>query len=98
MSSAAANGSANLAFAGAACRSDLHAGVYHPERLIVQRPCVAVTGVVDLVRQEPDGDAHINLRLTPADGDLLNARNLAGEHGDLVVEIVPADQPGCTLG
>lgn len=79
------NASANLAFAVAACRSDPHAGVYHPQRLIVQRPCVAVTGVVDLVRQEPDGD-------------LLNARNLTGERGDLVAEIVPADQPGCTPG
>ena len=96
--SAPVSAGANLAYAGAACRNDLNAGVYHPQRLIVQRPCVAVTGVVDLVRQEPDGDAHVNLRLAPADDDLLNARNLAGEHGDLVVEIVPADQPSCTPG
>lgn len=82
-----------------ACRSgNPLANVYHPYRLHVVDSCKTVTGRVAYVRHEDDGDMHINLRLDPKYANLLDARNRSAEHGDLVVEIVPADQPGCTAG
>jgi hypothetical protein len=81
-----------------ACRSDPHANVYHPDRLVVVSPCVTVSGVVDDVRHESDGDYHLNIGLDPAFAGMVNDRNVSGEDGALVAEIVPADQPGCTPG
>ena len=71
------------------------ADVYHPERLRVLRNCVAVTGTVAFVRREPDGDWHVNLRLPASETGLLDAANDRYERGELVAEIVPADQAGC---
>ena len=85
--------------ASSACRTgDPLANVYHPSRLTIVRPCATVIGVVAGVRAEPDGDVHVNLDLDPAFAGLVNDRNVSGEHGALVVEIVPADEPGCTPG
>jgi hypothetical protein len=50
--------------------------------------CLTVTGAVYAVRQEPDGDYHILLQLDPPYANLINARNVSGEHGDLVLEPV----------
>jgi hypothetical protein len=60
--------------------------VYHPDRLDVKEQCKVVTGVIDEVRSEKDGDYHIRLRLDPGQGDLLNAKNEEVQGGDLVVE------------
>jgi hypothetical protein len=49
---------------------------------------MTVTGTVAAVRREPDGDYHILLRLDPPFAGLINARNVSGEHGDLVLEPV----------
>jgi len=49
---------------------------------------MTVTGTVAAVRSEPDGDYHILLRLDPPFAGLINARNVSGEHGDLVLEPV----------
>ncbi len=70
------------------------AGVYLPFRLHVKKRCVTVTGVVDCLRREPDGDVHIELRLPPAYRRLLtpaNAFQRCPHHGGphLVVEIIP---------
>ncbi len=72
------------------------AGVYLPFRLHVKKRCVTVTGVVDCLRREPDGDIHIELRLNRAYRRLLTAPNAfqrcphhRGPH--LVVEIVPQE-------
>jgi hypothetical protein len=62
------------------------AHVYHPDRLVVIERCKTVTGVIDMVRSEPDGDYHIRLRLDPGQGELTNARNELVQGGDLVVE------------
>ena len=59
---------------------------------------MTVTGTVAYVRHEDDGDLHVNLSLPPAESNLLDQANVADEHGDLITEIVPADQPGCTPG
>ena len=88
-----------LAVDPTSCRSgDPLANVYHTTRLHVIKPCTTVTGTVAAVRHEDDGDYHINLNLDPAYAGLINDRNTSGEHGALVVEIVPADEPGCTVG
>lgn len=82
-----------------ACRAgDPLANVYHPYRLHVVKPCLTVTGTVVAVRDEADGDIHINIRLDPPDAGLINDRNVSGEGGALVAEIVPADEPGCPPG
>lgn len=69
-------------------------GVYVPSRLIVKDRCVTVTGRVDCVRREPDGDVHIRLRLSRHYLRLLTPANAfqrcpghPGPH--LVVEIIP---------
>ena len=72
------------------------AGVYVPSRLRVRKNCLTVTGTVECVRHEADGDIHILVQLarryrwilTPANA----AQHCAGVAGSgrlLVVEIVP---------
>lgn len=81
--------SAQAATALPACGPLLHeqlAHVYHPNRLQVRENCKLVTGVVELVRSERDGDYHIRLRPDPGQGDLTNERNDEKQDGDLVVE------------
>jgi len=70
------------------------AGVYLPSRLHVRKDCVTVSGTVDCVRHEDDGDIHIRLRVDPAYRRLLTSANAfqqctryKGPH--LVVEIIP---------
>ncbi|MDB5053027.1 MAG: calcium-binding protein, partial [Bacilli bacterium] len=75
------------------CRQDPLAGVYNPQRLEIKEPCKTVTGTVDKVTHEKDGDYHINLKLDPEFADLINDKNVSGEHGNLVVEIIPLDEP-----
>lgn len=74
------------------------ANVWLPQRLKVLAPCMTVTGTVRAIRHEEDGDYHINVEPDPAYAGLLNDRNRTAQHGALVVEIVPADQAGCTPG
>ncbi len=62
------------------------------------KDCITVSGTVASVRHEDDGDIHINLALPATERHLLNQANISEEDGDLVTEIVPADQPGCTPG
>lgn len=69
--------------------------------LKVVKPCIAVHGVVTErfpPRWWDDGDYQFNLRLDPDEGGLVNQRNVTGQNGDLVAEIVPADQAGCVPG
>lgn len=81
------------------CRDgDPLANVRDPERLKVLRRCVTATGVVHFAQTEKDGDAHVSLRLDRDDRYLLNDGNRRKHYGTLVVEIVPADQPGCRQG
>jgi len=57
-----------------------------------------VTGTVAYVAHEDDGDIHVDLGLPPSEAHLLNGANVADQYGQLVTEIVPADEPGCTPG
>jgi hypothetical protein len=70
------------------------AGVYIPERLQVLDRCSTVSGTVDCLKPEPDGDIHLRVRpdpqfvrfLTPA-----NSLQTCADHPEphLVVEIIP---------
>lgn len=69
-------------------------GVYLPFRLHVKEQCITVTGRVDCVRRESDGDVHIELRLSRAYQHLMTSANsyqrCPGHPGPhLVVEIIP---------
>ena len=74
------------------------ANVYHEDRLVVRKRCLTVTGTVAYVAHEDDGDFHVDLSLPPGEAHLLNQGNRADQYGQLVTEIVPADEPGCTPG
>ncbi len=74
------------------------AGVYLPGRLKLVDRCMTVSGTVDCLKDEPDGDVHIRLRLDPQYARLLMPANSLqtcvdqpGPH--LVVEIIP-QRPG----
>jgi hypothetical protein len=72
-----------------ACRpTDQDQYVYNPYRLGVQAPCIRVTGIVQAVRREADGDFHILLALDAKYRYLLRPANQGEELGDLVVEPV----------
>ncbi len=72
------------------CDPALWRHVYHAYRLHVISACRTVTGTVEDVRQEPDGDTHILLKPDPQYAGLVNAGNIEREHGDLVLEPVCA--------
>ena len=83
--------------AGSECDDTLWTHVYHPMRLIVKQPCIAVTGTFvdatngsepDGVRHEADGDTHGWLKPDPQFQNLLNAGNISDEGGNLVFEVV----------
>lgn len=75
------------------------AGVYLPFRLHVVKRCLTVSGIVDCVRREPDGDVHIRLRLARRYRHILRPANAvqvcsgrkgkAGHSPHLVIEIIP---------
>jgi hypothetical protein len=75
------------------------AGVYLPGRLKLVDRCQTVSGTVDCLKAEPDGDVHIRLRLDPQytrlllpANDLQTCVNQPGPH--LVVEIIPQHPEG----
>src|SRR5439155_563781 len=49
-------------------------------------PCISVTGTVEEVRKEADGDVHILFRLDQQYESLLNEKNISRQQGDLVLE------------
>ncbi len=68
------------------CDQSLWEYVYNPGRLQILEPCISVTGTVDAVRKESDGDVHILFRLDQGFESLLNEKNILRQHGDLVLE------------
>ena len=83
------------ASSGACQPTDQDMYVYNPNRLQVQAACLYVSGTVDFVRIEADGDYHIGLKLDPQYANLVNSCNSTclngAEHGDLVIEPVCAN-------
>jgi hypothetical protein len=81
------------------CRAgDPLANVYHPGRLTVLQTCETAAGTVAVVRHGADGGDYVGLLPDEPSRRLLNDRNVSALGGLLVVEIVPADEPGCTVG
>jgi len=64
--------------------------VYNPYRLTIMKSCIAVSGIVDNVFSEADGDYHVRLVLDSQYSNLTNSANDQYQYGDLVVEIICA--------
>lgn len=75
------------------CDVKLWNHVYHKSRLAIVKNCVTVTGSVHIVRPEPDGDIHIQLRLDPPFENMLNAVNKSKQKGALVIEPMCVNRP-----
>lgn len=69
-----------------ACDQSLWQHVYRPERLQVVESCKTVTGKIEKIRPEKDGDLHILLKLDEGQEHLLNKRNYQQQKGNLVLE------------
>src|SRR5712664_230175 len=70
----------------AQCDQSLWQHVYNPSRLHVLASCISVTGTVEEIRKEADGDVHILFRLDQQFASLLNEKNISRQDGDLVLE------------
>jgi hypothetical protein len=68
------------------CDTLLWKHVYHRSRLRVIKMCLTASGVIEEIRKEKDGDAHVLLRLDPGQDTLLNAVNIEKQKGCLVFE------------
>src|SRR5439155_12877481 len=72
-----------------ACPGNPLRGVYHPDRLIVLGTCRWFRGTVTSLRDEGDGDVHVDVSPSPGFGRFLDADNRRYQHGSLVTEIMP---------
>lgn len=68
------------------CDQGLWEHVYNPRRLQVLDPCISVTGTVDSVKEQADGDYHVLFLLDQEFEPLLNEKNLSRQRGLLVLE------------
>jgi hypothetical protein len=75
------------------CDAKLWNHVYHSNRLAVVKNCVTVTGTVHIVRNEPDGDTHMQLLLDPQFSNMVNAVNKTKQKGALVIEPMCTHRP-----
>ena len=72
----------------AQCDQSLWNYVYNSGRLQVLDQCISVTGTVEEIRKEADGDYHIRFRLDQQFESLLNEKNISRQDGDLVLELI----------
>jgi hypothetical protein len=78
------------------CDETLWNHVYNPTRLQIVERCKTVTGTIDSIKVEADGDFHIRLKVDPQFTSMINTANANGQFGDLVLEPVcqnPVTQP-----
>jgi hypothetical protein len=68
------------------CDQSLWDHVYNPSRLQVVDYCRTVSGTLESIRTERDGDFHIRVKLDSQFSDLINSANINGQFGNLVVE------------
>ena len=73
------------------CDPELWKRVYNPERLEVLDQCRDVTGVIEELDQNEDGDTHMLLKLDVGQELPLSKKNVKKKNGDLVVEVVCAN-------
>lgn len=71
-----------------ACNDELWKHIYHSYRLKIISQCIKVTGTIEVIRIEKDGDDHILLRLDAGQENLINQKNISQQKGDLVLEPV----------
>jgi hypothetical protein len=74
------------------------ANVRDPGRLKVLSRCVTASGVVRETRHEHDGDIDVVLKPDPASVHFLDSGDRGQFAGALLLEVVPADRPGCRKG
>ena len=74
------------------CDTSLWQHIYHSQRLRVIESCTQVSGVLETVLKEKDGDYHLRLKLDNQYLNLLNEKNISDQHGDLVLEPVCENQ------
>lgn len=67
------------------CDASLWQHIYHSYRLHVISQCKTVTGAIEDVYYEPDGDVHMRVAVSAS---LVNQANDEYEDGDLVAEII----------
>ena len=85
---------ASVAAYGQTCDQSLMAHVYHPNRLVVAKGCITVTGTVKSKTPEGDGDIHIRLQLDPGQVmGLINQANNNSQHDFLVFEPMCQKKP-----
>ena|SRR5437867_1063507 len=70
------------------CDVSLWEHVYSPERLKIVDDCKTVTGVIEAISAENDGDYHVLVKLDRQYEDLVNLENIKHQKGDLVVETI----------
>ena len=90
---------AQSAQAASGCRSgNPLANVWSPGRLKVLSPCKTVSGTIVASDVQADGDGHYYMKVDKQYTWMLNKANRAVQGETLILEIVPADQPGCVKG
>ncbi len=70
------------------CDQTLWSHVYKSDRLKILNDCMVVSGIIDAIKMENDGDYHIRLKLDSQYANLVNQKNIELLHGDLVLEPV----------
>ena len=84
--SSATTASSSALYGQKYCDQSLWQHVYNPNRLEIVNPCMSVTGTIESIRVEKDGDYHIRLKVDPQFSSLINSANIKGQYGDLVLE------------
>src|SRR6266581_8316611 len=74
------------------CRdpNNISSHVYNPARLQMVKDCVTVSGIVNNVIAEDDGDYHVWFHVDPQYASLLNSANNDYRQGNLLAEIICA--------
>ncbi|MBA3827881.1 MAG: hypothetical protein H0X33_03000 [Taibaiella sp.] len=75
-----------------ACNTNLWKYTYNPDRLEIIDSCKEVTGTVEEISANDDGDEHMLLKLDPGQEYLLKKKNKEKKNGDLVIELVCANK------
>jgi hypothetical protein len=87
------------AAAASGCRGgNPMANVWWPNRLKVLSSCKTASGTITHSDVQADGDGHYYMKVDRQYAWMLNKANKATYGGTLILEIVPADQPGCVKG
>ena len=86
----------NVSSSSGQCDQAIWNHVYNPGRLQIVDQCKTVSGTIESMKVEQDGDFHIRLRVDPQFASMINSANVNGQFGDLVLEPIcqnPVTQP-----